>query len=166
MNLLKLLLKKKHKPEHVVALEGALSARVTRGGKVKDLGVICKRKVTDAFVAYLVDSLQDSSADPMDDFKYHDTGTGTNAEDKTDTALQTPCGEARDVGTQIEGASAWIFKTVAEHTYAGPFAITEHGVFSAAAAATLMDRSVFAAINVVATDKIEFTYQLTCTSEA
>ena len=158
---------KKQKSGSVLELKGTLAARVIhKDGKVEDLGIIADKKVTDAFVAYLVDSLQDSSTYPMDAFKYHDSGTGTNAENKTDTALQTPCGESRTVGTQIEGASAWIFKTVVTHTYAGPFAITEHGVFSAATAATLMDRSVFAAINVVATDKIEFTYQLTCQSEA
>jgi len=167
MNLLKLLRKSKGRGlGGDIKLKGTLAARlIHKDGKVENLGIIADKKVTDAFVAYLVDSLQDSTTDPMDAFKYHDTGTGTNAEDKTDTALQTPCGEARDIGTQVEGASAWIFKTVSEHTYAGPFAITEHGVFSAAAAATLMDRSVFAAINVVATDKIEFTYQLTCNSE-
>ena len=154
------------KPEHALELQGSLSARVTHNGKTRDLGVICRKKVTDAFVAYLVDSLQDSTADPMYDFKYHDSGTGVGAENKTDTTLGTPCAEARDIGTQVEGASAWIFRTVGEHTYAGGFAITEHGVFSAAVAGTLMDRSVFAAINVVATDKIEFTYELTCTSEA
>jgi len=167
MNLIKLLRKSKEQGNCTLTLKGQLSARVTRkNGTVEELGIIARKKVTDAFVAYLVDSLQDSTTEPMDVFKYHDSGTGTNAENKTDTALQTPCGEARDVGTQIEGASAWIFRTVAEHTYAGPFAITEHGVFSAGAGATLMDRSVFAVINVVATERIEFTYELTCQSEA
>lgn len=141
-----------------------LSAKLIRGGKIIDLGIISTKLVTDAFVNYLVDALQDSTTYPMDVFKYHDSGTGVVAEAVGDTALGTPCGEARDTGTQIEGATAEIFKTVATHTYAGTFAITEHGLFSAAAAGTLMDRSVFTAINVVASDKIEFTYELTCTS--
>ena len=167
MNLLAKLLGK-DEGRHVVELEGILSARVKRAGesRFKALGIIARKKVTDAFVAYLVDSLQNSTTAPMDVFKYHDSGTGTNAENKTDTALQTPCGEARDTGTQTEGATGNIYKSVATHTYAGSFAITEHGLFSAASAGTLMDRSVFAAINVVATDQIEFTYQLTCTSES
>jgi hypothetical protein len=45
-------------------------------------------------------------------------------------------------------------------------AITEHGLFSQtrAGGGTLMDRSKFAAINVVATDSIQFTYELTLTA--
>lgn len=132
-------------------------------GTIIDHGVVSRKVVTDAFVEELVDTLQAVVAD-FDDYKFHDSGTGVNAEAAGDTTLQTPCGEARDVGTQAEGATANIYQSVATNTYAGAFAITEHGLFNAAAAGTLMDRSVFAAINVVATDQIEFTYQLTCTS--
>lgn len=150
----------------VLSFSASLSAKkIHRNGLVENYGVISTKKVTDAFVAYLVDSLQDSGTYPMSDFKYHDSGTGIVGENKTDTALGTPCGESRDVGTQIEGATANIYKTVATHTYAGTFAITEHGVFSAAASGTLMDRSVFSAINVGSGDKIEFTYELTANSE-
>ena len=151
---------------HEVKVRAQLSARVFRGGKVEDLGVICQRKVTTAFVNYLVDSMQDSTTYPMNVFKYHDSGTGVGGESNGDTGLGTPCGEARDSGTTVEGASANIYKTVATHTYAGSFAITEHGVFSAAGAGTLMDRSVFAAINVSSGNSIEFTYQLTASAEA
>ena len=156
-----------NKERHTVELEGILSARIKRAGekRFRNLGVIARKKVTDAFVAYLVDSLQNSTTAPMDVFKYHDSGTGTTAENKTDTALVTPCGDARDTGTQIEGATGNIFKSVATHTYDESLAITEHGLFSASSTGTLMDRSVFAAINVVNTDQIEFTYELTCTSE-
>jgi hypothetical protein len=149
-----------------VKVRAQLSARVFRNGKVEDLGIICRRKVTVVFVNYLVDAMQDSTTYPMDVFKYHDSGTGTTAESNTQTALITPCGEARDAGTQVEGASANIYKTVATHTYAGTFAITEHGVFSAATSGTLLDRSLFAEINVVSGNKIEFTYELTASAEA
>lgn len=153
--------------DHVVEMTGKLSARVIRkNGAVQDLGVIARKKVTTAFVNHLVDSLKNQTTTPIDTFKYHDSGTGTNAEDPANTTLQIPCGEARDTGTQEEGASANIYKSIATHTYAGPFAITEHGLFSAATVGTLMDRSVFAPINVVATEKIEFTYQLTAQAEA
>lgn len=119
-------------------------------------------KVTDVFVQDVVDSLV--AAAYLNDYKYHDSGTGVGAESEGDTALGTPCGEARDAGSQAEGASANIYKTIATHTYAGPFAITEHGVFDAASAGILMDRSVFSAINVLSGDKIEFTYELTIPS--
>lgn len=151
--------------EGKVTLTASLSAKVIRkNGKIEDLGVISKRVVTDAFVNYLVDSMQDSSTYPMDVFKYHDSGTGTNAESASDTGLETPTGIARVTGTQTEGSSANIYKTVATITYDGTYAITEHGVFSASTGGTLLDRSVFSAINVNNGDKIEFTYELTCSS--
>jgi len=119
--------------------------------------------VTDAYVALLVDDLQAAQAGHST-FSYHDSGTGTVAEAATDTALGTPSAEARDTGTQAEGATANIYKSVATHTYGGSFAITEHGLFNAATAGTLMDRTKFAAVNVANGEKIEFTYQLTCSS--
>jgi len=119
--------------------------------------------VTDAWVAFVVDQLQTETSE-FGDFKFHDSGTGVVGENAGDTTLGTPCGEARDTGSQTEGATANIYKTVATHTYAGTFAVTEHGVFSQATGTTLMDRSVFSAINVAASDQIEFTYQLTLTS--
>lgn len=148
----------------VLPVSASLSAKVLRlDGSVEDFGVVSAHEVTDAFVAELVDTLQSSVA-AFSDYKYHDSGTGSTAEDATDTVLVTPCGEARDIGTQTEGATADIYKTVATHTYAGAFTITEHGVFNASTGGTLMDRSVFTGISVLSGDKIEFTYQLTCTS--
>jgi len=118
--------------------------------------------VTDAFVAALVDTLQSSVA-AFSDYKFHGSGTGTTAEDAAQTALVTPV-ETRDTGTQIEGATSNIYKSVATHTYGGSFAITEHGLFNVVTAGTMMDRSVFGAVNVANTEKIEFTYQLTVSS--
>ena len=161
------------KPEiqRELKMSANLSARVKRANKAgnlrgmqyEDLGVISVREVTDAFVAALVDTLQSSVA-AFSDFKFHDSGTGVVAEDQTDTALGTPTGVARTSGSQIEGATANIYKSVGEITYDGAYAITEHGLFNIDAAGILMDRSVFGAINVGNGDKIEFTYQLTCTS--
>ena len=148
----------------IVPMTATLSARITRkNGTVDDRGIISVHAVTDAFVAQLVDSLQSSEA-TFSDYKYHDSGTGTNVEAAADTTLETPTGEARDVGSQIEGATANVYKSVATNTYAGSFAITEHGLFNLAAGGTLMDRSVFTALTVASGDQIEFTYQLTCTA--
>jgi hypothetical protein len=129
-----------------------------------DYGAVCRRAVTDEFVALLVDELQASlpAHTRFFDFKFHDSGTGTNAENQTDTTLQTPTGIARATGTQAEGASANIYKSVGTITYDNTYAITEHGLFSAASGSDeLMDRSKFDAINVVNLDSIEFTYELT-----
>lgn len=119
--------------------------------------------VTDAFVQHIVDQMQSSTGE-IALFKYHDSGTGTDAEAAADTALGTPCGEARDIGTQTEGATANIYKSVATHTYAGSFAITEHGLFNADTAGILADRTKFSAVNVVSGEKIEFTYELELSS--
>jgi hypothetical protein len=149
-------------PESSLSLKSELSAKVIRAnGKVEDRGVVCRRLVTTAFVNFLVDCLQ-SSGSQIYNFKYHDCGTGVVAENTSDTALGTPFGGSRVVGTQEEGASTNIYKSIATIPFTGAFAITEHGLFSAAAAGTLMDRSVFAAINVGNGDSIQFTYQLTC----
>ncbi len=151
-------------PLGIMSMSAGLSARVIRrDGTVEDLGLICTHAVTDAYVAQLVDTLQSSVA-TFSDYKYHDSGTGTAAEAAADTTLETPTGEARDVGTQIEGATANIYKSVATNTYAGSFAITEHGLFNASSGGILMDRSVFTAITVTSGDRIEFTYQLTNTA--
>lgn len=125
--------------------------------------VVNDKVVTDAYVALLVDDLQASQA-AHSTFSFHDSGTGTVAEAAGDTTLGTACGEARDDGTQVEGATANIYKSVATHTYAGTFAITEHGLFSALTGGTLMDRTVFSAINVVADNQIEFTFEITFSS--
>jgi hypothetical protein len=127
-----------------------------------DYGLVSCRVITNAGVAFLVDDWNNDATD-ITTMNYHDSGTGTVAEAVTDTGLGTPCGEARDAGTKSKPTANQL-RTVATHTYAGSFAITEHGIFSATTAGTLWDRSVFAAINVVANDKIEFTY--TCTVNA
>ena len=144
--------------EHPVTTYPELWKEVKGGRRV-----VKNRVVTDAYANLLVDDLQASVAGHST-FKYHDSGTGTGAEAAADTGLGTPTAEARDTGTQVEGATANVYKSVATHTYAATFAITEHGLFNAATAGTLMDRSVFAAINVVSGNQIQWTYELSVSS--
>ena len=148
----------------IVEMESELSAVLIKDGVRQNLGVICRKKVTDDFVEFIVAQLQ-SETSAFGDFKFHDSGIGVGAENKTDSALGTPWGGARTTGTQIEGASAHIYKSVATTTYNATKAITEHGLFNIAAAGILMDRSVFSAINVVDTNQVEWTYNLTINSE-
>lgn len=136
---------------HAVKIHGS-------DGRREALGLICTKVVTTAGVNYLIDSMQALAV--AGNFKFHGSGTGTTAEATGDTTLVTETG-SRATGTQVEGASANIYRTVATITYSSTLAITEHGVFSASTAGTLLDRSVFAAVNVVATDSIEFTYEFT-----
>lgn len=140
-------------------------AKHIRNGNVIGERTVLNKKVTTAFVNFIVDQLIAESS-IFGDFKYHDSGIGVGAEGAGDTALGTPCGESRTTGTQVEGAQTYEYKSIATHTYAGTFAITEHGLFNAASGVTLMDRTVFSAINVVASDKIEFTFTIQFSAEA
>lgn len=138
---------------------GRLYVQVNRlDGRVERLGLVSTRVVTTAGVNYLVDALQ-GSVEP-ENLKYHAMGTGTTAENASDTTLVTEV-ETRATGTTTEGASANIYKTVATIAATGTRAITEHGVFSASSSGTLLDRSVFSAINLVSGDSIQFSYELT-----
>lgn len=147
---------------------GRLYAVVTKAdGRRVDYGLISTRVVTTAGVNFLVDALQGTVEPEI--LKFHGVGTGTTAEAIGDTALVTESTTAlnpdstRATGTLAEGASANIFRTVGIVTFDASAAITEHGIFSQAATGggTLLDRSVFSAINVVSTDTITFTYELT-----
>ena len=138
---------------------GRLFATVTRAdGSRVELGLISTRVVTTAGVNYLVDAFQNTTE--LENFKYHGMGTGNTAEAAGDTALVTEV-ESRVAGTQLEGASGNIYKTVATITATGARAIVEHGLFSASTAGTLWDRSVFAVINLATSDAITFTYECT-----
>jgi len=137
---------------------------IKANGEKVNYGWAAHGLVTDAFVAFMVDQLQ-AETSQWGDFKYHDSGIGVTAANNDNTDIETSDEEARATGDQGEGASAWIYKSVGTINYTTTKAITEHGLFSQAAGTTLMDRHVFAAINVVNGDSIEFTYQLTCTAE-
>lgn len=148
---------------------GTLSLKANRGGKDEDYGIVGYRVVTTEFVNHLSTCLQGTTT-RFTTYKYHALGTGTGDEAVGDTALGTEITDGsplRGVGTQIAGASANIYKSVsAAITMDATLAITEHGLLSAAYGDTdeLMDRTKFAAINVVANDTITPTYQLTCTA--
>jgi len=145
---------------------GTLGVKLLRAdGSVLDLGCVSKRVVTTAGVNYMRDDFNAATgAADITNFKYHDSGTGTTAEAIGDTDLVTPAGPTtRATGSQ-SGAVSKQYVTVGTISYTGALAITEHGVFNQAArgaGSTLWDRSVFAAINVVNLDSIQFTYTLT-----
>ena len=143
---------------------GTLHIRVFGAdGVVTDYGLVSCRVVTTAFVNFVVDQLQTETS-AFGDFKYHDSGVGVTAENITDTDIETTDAESRATGTQAEGATANIYKSVGTIAYTTTKVITEHGLFNASTGVTLMDRTVFAAINVENGNSIEFTYQLTLTA--
>ena len=131
--------------------------------------VIYDKVVTDDFVEDIVDNLIAEVA-AFGDYKYHHSGTGVGAEGAGDSALGTPELDARTVGTQVESGTK-TYSSVATETFDDTAAITEHGLFNTAGAGgppvtggILMDRTVFAAINVVNGNQIQWTFTISFTS--
>jgi len=147
----------------IPTLTSSLSIAVRRhNGDWENLGVVGHRMVTTAFAEFMVDQLQTETS-VWGDFKFHDSGTGVTAEASADVALVTKVESGRSTGTQTESTST-AYRSVGTIAYTGTRAITEHGLFSAASSVTLLDRTLFSAVNVVNGDSIEFTYTLTVTA--
>lgn len=150
---------------------GQLGLRVFRkSGLIEDYGLVSLRVVTDTGVAFIVDGFQNTVE--LEDMKYHGIGTGSTAENQTDTALETEItteyevDNTRPTGTTTEGATANIYRTVATNTVDGTVATREHGVLSQAATGggVLLDRTVFALITLGSGDSLQSTYELTFTA--
>lgn len=142
---------------------GTLRAVLIKADGTKiNYGLLSHRVVTTAFVNFVTDQLQTETS-VFGDFKYHDSGVGATAENVANTAMETTDGEARATGSQTESA-ANVYRSIGTITYTTTKAITEHGLFNDPTAGTLIDRSVFAAVNVVNGDSIQFTYDITITA--
>jgi len=122
--------------------------------------------IVNAGEAFLVDAWQNSVE--LENMKFHGMGTGTVDPAEGDTALGTELTtQYNPDGTRATGslgeASASVFRTVGTNTIdSGTPAVTEWGLFSqATVGGTLWSRIEFAAINLVANDSIQFTYDLT-----
>jgi hypothetical protein len=133
------------------------------------LGLVSMRVITDAGVAAIADSFGNTFENEL--FNFHGMGTGTTAEAASQTALVTELtteynpNSTRATGVQTTPTN--VYQTVGTNTIdSGTPAVTEHGIFSQAATGggTMLDRSVFAALNLASGDGIAFTYQLTLTS--
>jgi hypothetical protein len=156
----------------LVWLESALRLELHRAdGTIVDYGIVSRRVVTDVGVQFIVDAFQNLTE--LENMKYHGFGTGGAAEAAGNTALTTElttqyvADNTRPTGTTTEGGTGNVYRTVATLSpdSGGTLAITEHGVFSAASAGVLLDRSLFAAVNVVAaSDSLAATYDLTLNS--
>jgi hypothetical protein len=127
-----------------------------------DHGIVSRRVITTAWVNFVVDQLQTETSE-FGDLKYHDSGVGTTAADVSDTDIETTDGESRATGTQTEGA-ANIYESVGTIAYTSTKAITEHVLATQSTGGTIVDRHVFAAINVVNGESIQFTYDYTVSS--
>lgn len=157
----------------ITTVTSELRARVRRAdGTWEDYGVLSYRVVTDAGVAYIVDDF-DNAAGGADVslFNFHGCGTGVTAEAVGDTALVTESTTAlnpdstRATGSRSQPAANQ-YRTTGTVTFDASAAIVEHGIFTQAATGggTLLDRSVFSAINVASGDSIQFQYTITVNS--
>ncbi len=123
-----------------------------------DLGTVSVNVVTDTGVGFVIDAIQALAT--ISNLKFHGSGTTNTAENQTQTALIAEVG-SRSTGTQTEGASANIYKSVGTNTYASSFNIVEHGIFTASSGGVMFDRSIFTAIPVDTSTSIEFSYSWT-----
>src|SRR6185369_4527015 len=144
-------------------------AKIHAWGDVEELGLASLRVVTDAGVAFIADAFTNTVE--AENMNFHGMGTGTTAEAASQTALTTELtteynpNSTRATGVQTSPTN--VYQTVGTNTIdSGTPAVTEHGIFSQAATGggTMLDRSVFSAINLASGDGIQFTYQLTFTS--
>lgn len=138
-------------------------------GMAQDYGIVSCRVVTNVGVGFIVDAFQNIVE--LELMKYHGIGTGTNAEAAGDTALQTELSTAynpnstRATGTQTENGSN-VYRSVGTNAVDASVAITEHGLFSdpTPGSGVLLDRSVFAAINLVSGNSLQSTWDMTLTA--
>lgn len=125
-------------------------------GAVIDYGVVSRRLVTTAGVAFLAGCFDNTNE--AESMNYHGFGTGTTAENASDTALVTEfttqyaVDNTRPTGTQSKSTNTYTTSADFAPDSGGTLAVTEHGLFNQAATGggTLFDRSVFSAVNVVA----------------
>lgn len=155
----------------IPTLYGALDlTAITRIGTRQEVrvpyGLVSLRVVTSTGVGYICDAFQNLTE--LENMKFHGLGTGSVAEDPSDTALGTELttqytGNVRATGNLTEGASANIYHTEATNTLdeTPGAALREHGVFSAATGGVLLDRSVFGSITLSAGDGLLSKYELT-----
>lgn len=138
---------------------GMLRIKAKVEGEEFDLGLVSVNVVTTAGVNFIIDAIQGLAT--ITNLKYHASGTTNTAEAVGDTSLVAEV-DTRVAGTQVEGASANIYKTVATLTYTATRTIVEHGLFDQLAlGGTLFDRSVFTGISVDTSTSIEFSYEWT-----
>lgn len=153
-----------------MGLTARLFAKVVSkdNSRVNDLGLVSTQKVGTTGVNWLAAVFYGATPSTPGDLKHHQMGTDATAETNTQNALLAPITSTREAGTMTVGASANIFKSVATLTNvsSATVAITEHGIFYTASGNALFDRSMFAAVNLAPSDKIEFTYNLTFSAEA
>ena len=132
-----------------------------------DYGVVGHKVVTTPAAELICDAFQGVA---MPDWFYHGLGSGSTAAVVADTTLEVEfttqylLDNVRATGTQTEeAASPQVYETVATNTVDAVAIAREHNIIShsATSGGSMLDRTVFAEINLSASDAIQSTYRLT-----
>jgi len=146
-----------------------------KSGLHQDIGIICRMKVSTAFVNILAKAMDPTNTTEyalLKAYKYHQWGTSTTGEANTqlgciapaDTVYRVANDNDFDIGTQVGGTVS--YATVATLVAHGSVNITEHCVHPEASASNKgLDRSLFTAIPLSALDAVTWTYTLNIPAE-
>lgn len=133
-------------------------------GFTETLGWLSGAKVTDAFISEEIDELVSTTGTEYADFDFHEVGTNSQVENNNDTALITTTGIARATGTPTDADP--IYRNVATITADTSETWQEHGIFNNSTGPALMDRNLTGGQAVVASDQVQYTFELTKNPEA
>jgi hypothetical protein len=140
---------------------GNVLLEVIRNGQVIDTREI-QNMVVDVGLAWCAGALSGDTASP-NTMKYIEVGTGTTDPAAGNTTLETPV-ETRATGTQSRVTVTTTndtYQAVGTITATAARALTECGMFSAAADGTMLARTEFAVINLAENDSIQVTWKIT-----
>ncbi len=149
-------------------------------GLHQDLGIICRMKVSTAFVAILAKAMAGEATQyiQIKAYKYHEWGQSATGEANTQlqcitwaTTAYVTANTTLDIGTQAYAATS--YSSVATLTAAGSLNITEHCIHPTANSGADggerdslgLDRSNFTAIPLSALDAVTWTYTLNIPAE-
>ena len=94
-------------------------------------------------------------------FDFMAIGTGTTTQTATDTTLETESLRIAGTGTQITTTTTNdTAQLLATFNITSTLAITESGIFNAASAGTMFNRTTFTAIDVINGDDLELTWKI------
>lgn len=115
-----------------------------------------KNLVVDAGLAFMASRLKDASAAVM---SHMAVGSGATAAAAGQTALVSEVGRVALTSTAVNAGTITYTASFGAGVATG--ALTEIGLFNAAAAGTMQCRSVFAVVNKQATDTLSVTWNVT-----
>lgn len=153
---------------HIPHLYGQLClTSISPDGQHRHYGLVSLRMITTTGAGFVVDGFQGLVS--VSSMKFHGIGTGSTPESASDSALvaelttgYSPV-NTRATGTQAEGSSVLIYRTIGFIDLSDTVTIAEQGIFNQAASGTgiLLDRTVTASETFYGSSTIQSDYRLT-----